>query len=364
MATKCHCYCLGLVMFAATYSINCQSTTITTTNNHTDWKTINTTMTDSMETASTTSAITLTPEGMRQHYELGHFLRKRYSGFLNQTYLRAEVHVRSTDVDRTLMSAEADLAGLFPLPEDKQWQPHLSWQPIPVHTRPTRQDRVLRFPLWNCPRYRELMQETEESASYQKKACDNQVSQSIEVHILISQIVCSQLDPLYFCLCRCSLRSIISPPSKFSRQFLAFPTFQHDTTLAALQMALGVFNNILPPYAGCHIFELYQLHNGSAWVEQWFRNSSTDDPYPLTLPGCTHACPLEKFLELTASIVPIDWHRLCVGEHKSVLVMLAIATLLTFVTLVLIMIYLLKNKKKPRDGYHPVEDQDQEQDTA
>lgn len=31
--------------------------------------------------------------GMRQHYELGSFLRKRYRGFLNESYERREVGV-------------------------------------------------------------------------------------------------------------------------------------------------------------------------------------------------------------------------------------------------------------------------------
>uniref|UniRef100_UPI00358E9D86 lysosomal acid phosphatase isoform X2 n=1 Tax=Myxine glutinosa TaxID=7769 RepID=UPI00358E9D86 len=355
----------------------------------------------------------LTWEGMKQHYELGRFLRERYSGFLNQTYQRAEVHVRSTDVDRTLMSAEADLAGLFPLPADKEWHFGLPWQPIPVHTRPTRQDRVLRFPLWNCPRYEELMRETEESASYQNKTRANQkflafLSNRTGVSDMEIKDVWRIYDTLFcqkthnislpswaqesgvwekmkelsvFNLCSLFgqhgaheksllqggllvsyIRQNITASSRSPHKLKLILLSAHDTTLAAVQMALGVYNNILPPYAGCHILELHQLHNGSAWVEQWFRNSSTEGPYPLTLPGCTHACPLKKFLNLTASVVPIDWHRLCVGEPKSVVVMLAIAILLTFATLVLIGIYLIRNKRKSRNGYHPVVEQDQ--DTA
>lgn len=53
-----------------------------------------------------------------------------------------QVYVRSTDFDRTLMSAEANLAGLFPPNGRQRFNPNISWQPIPVHTVPITEDRV------------------------------------------------------------------------------------------------------------------------------------------------------------------------------------------------------------------------------
>lgn len=53
-----------------------------------------------------------------------------------------QIFIRSTDFDRTLMSAEANLAGLYP-PEGQQiFSPNISWQPIPVHTVPGSVERV------------------------------------------------------------------------------------------------------------------------------------------------------------------------------------------------------------------------------
>jgi hypothetical protein len=51
--------------------------------------------------------------------------------------------VEASDVDRTLMSAEANLAGLYP-PQDpvSVWNPSILWQPIPVHTQPSEYDNV------------------------------------------------------------------------------------------------------------------------------------------------------------------------------------------------------------------------------
>ncbi|MEQ2231940.1 hypothetical protein ILYODFUR_005836 [Ilyodon furcidens] len=108
----------------------------------------------------------LSQDGMRQHYELGQFLRTRYKNFLNESYIRPEILVRSTDFDRTLMSALANLAGLYP-PKDQQiFRPSLKWQPIPVHTVPQSEERLLSFPLGDCPRYKQLMNETEHTAEF------------------------------------------------------------------------------------------------------------------------------------------------------------------------------------------------------
>lgn len=51
-----------------------------------------------------------------------------------------QVYVRSTDFDRTLESAQANLAGLFP--EAAPGRSEAAWRPIPVHTVPVTEDKV------------------------------------------------------------------------------------------------------------------------------------------------------------------------------------------------------------------------------
>jgi len=53
-----------------------------------------------------------------------------------------QVYVRSTDYNRTLMSAYCNLAGLFPPQGSQVWNEKISWQPIPVHTVTKDSDHV------------------------------------------------------------------------------------------------------------------------------------------------------------------------------------------------------------------------------
>lgn len=79
---------------------------------------------------------------MQQHNQWGRYLRDRYLGFLDTHYNKNKVVVRSTDFDRTLMSAYSLLSGLFPPVDYQEWNPKIQWQPIAVHTTSARDDMV------------------------------------------------------------------------------------------------------------------------------------------------------------------------------------------------------------------------------
>lgn len=76
-----------------------------------------------------------------QQFELGQFIRHRYDGYLEKKYSPKELYVTSSDMDRTIMSLESNLAGLFP-PVVNPWNPEIDWQPIPLRTIPKKDDKV------------------------------------------------------------------------------------------------------------------------------------------------------------------------------------------------------------------------------
>lgn len=69
-----------------------------------------------------------------------------------------DIYVRSTDRDRTLMSALSSLAGLYTPKGDQLWNPDLAWVPVPVHTIPHDIDLLLN-PLSACPAFQKMCED-------------------------------------------------------------------------------------------------------------------------------------------------------------------------------------------------------------
>lgn len=92
----------------------------------------------------------LSPTGMQQEFQLGEKFRDRYVKqfhLLPENYSAETMYVRSSDIDRTLISAESVLLGLYPpgtgpSVNGKPALP-LSYQPVPIHTKPRAEDSLL-----------------------------------------------------------------------------------------------------------------------------------------------------------------------------------------------------------------------------
>uniref|UniRef100_A0A8C6AUP0 acid phosphatase n=1 Tax=Monodon monoceros TaxID=40151 RepID=A0A8C6AUP0_MONMO len=275
----------------------------------------------------------LTQLGMEQHYELGQYIRKRYEKFLNKSYKHEQVFVRSTDIDRALMSAMTNLAALFPPEGISVWNPSLPWQPIPVHTVPVSEDRDFIEILPKFTGYHDQDLFGIWSKVYDPLFCEgvhNFTLPSWATEDTMTKLEISELSLLSLygihrqkeksrlqggVLVKEILYHMKSATQPLNHRKLIIYS-AHDTTVSALQMALDVYNGILPPHASCHLTELY-FEKGEYFIEMYYRNETQHEPHPLTLPGCTPSCPLTKFAELVAPVIPQDWSTECaMSNHE------------------------------------------------
>jgi len=77
-------------------------------------------------------------------YRIGTMLRQRYNDFLGLIYHPRDIYAVSTDIDRTKMSLQLMLAGLYPPHIMQLWNPDLLWLAIPIHYVPERVDMLLK----------------------------------------------------------------------------------------------------------------------------------------------------------------------------------------------------------------------------
>ncbi|OMJ94246.1 hypothetical protein SteCoe_2581 [Stentor coeruleus] len=139
----------------------------------------------------------LTREGSMQHYIIGKEFRERYiikKKLINPTLLLPEVYVRSTDLHRTIMSAQAQMMGFFPIgPELSSPFMHFravppfevlginntiaelklkalpyAFQPIPIDVYENVHDYLLLGYSKSCQMMEEYVKDSQESEEYKK----------------------------------------------------------------------------------------------------------------------------------------------------------------------------------------------------
>lgn len=350
----------------------------------------------------------LTITGMHQHYLLGDFLRRRYveTGFLSREYKHTEIQIESSDENRCLMSAYCNLAGLFPPDIDQRFNESIHWQPIPVHTRPAKEDNTLNMGE-NCPRYNKALDEVFHSPEVQKEEQKNkafyawlgektgvdheninniwQIADTLfcekshnftlagwvnnTVYSKLRSLLDYQFELLYYTkeLQRLKggplLGEMIDNMRNKTRKYnpIAAKMFMysaHDTTVASLLSALQVFNDISPPYAAMVILELHQNTTGNYFVRLYYKNSTTNLDFmnSLTIPGCTQSCSLETFIQLTKLVIPTDWLKECgltnqnstgVKFFTAWIIVVVLAVLLVVLLGVSVVMYISYKRNRP-----------------
>ncbi|KAL5258461.1 hypothetical protein ACHWQZ_G009084 [Mnemiopsis leidyi] len=305
----------------------------------------------------------LTPIGMENHLRNGKFFSDRYTDPEQDTYLGldehyryGQVYVRSTDRDRTLMSAESMLAGLFPPKENKLDSPLDVWQPIPVHTVPMSSEPMLDGSPSACEYWAVNTPKTIKQNKEFIGFMENQTEiikdilnvtgikyQSDQWQLFRS--IANTYDTLFCEKCHNmtfkpefvekNLFDLVKPYSDMDWRTYGMMTTKekalsggvllkelksrvaaavdgssdvklvlfsgHDTTLAAILTCLGVYDLKQTPYATVLMLELWEKEDGDH-VIRFLRHHTGQDLIEYTLPGCSEGegCTLEQFYKVNS----------------------------------------------------------------
>ena len=290
----------------------------------------------------------LTGEGMQQEYQRGVELRHRYietAHLLPPNYNTETIYVHSTDFDRTLMSTESLLLGLYPLgtgPKLASGQFALpsGFQPIPIHTIPSEQDNELIRKL-DAKKLKDLKssfvftrpdwkQKTKELQPYfarwsqltgipitsldQLKPIGETLYIYQQHHLALPEGITPDDAKILIATGKWVYGTTFKPQKMgdtFGRPFLAVitPYLQqvtenkttlkfvlftaHDDTILSVLSALHAPLDETPPYASDLTIALYEAGKDD------YRVKMTLNGQPVQIPGCQNGnCTLTQFIEL------------------------------------------------------------------
>ncbi|XP_003378259.1 prostatic acid phosphatase [Trichinella spiralis] len=226
----------------------------------------------------------LTPLGILQQFQLGTFLRQRYEKLIPK-YKSDAIYIRSTDSNRTIMSAMANLAGMFP-PENSQNILNLTWQPIPIHTIPKTLDKVLDVTYSTCPYpdhvfySEEMNSETVRAIMEEKAALFDFLRERtvVSCKFLLFTITATRKSPLFveFFISNPtgpllqSVAEVLMKKAKriYNDQLKYMAYSAHETGIIAFFTSMQIYNtSLIPDFAACIMTELYEEEDGTYTVD-------------------------------------------------------------------------------------------------
>ncbi|CAD5217721.1 unnamed protein product [Bursaphelenchus okinawaensis] len=348
----------------------------------------------------------LTVKGEGQQYELGKLLRQRYDGFLDKKYSPFQIYVRSSDYNRTLASAQANLIGLFPPEDSELFNKQLRWRPIPVHTIPKNEDREL-FDRITCPHA-----DTEEDSVYgsaEVKILEDHNADFLQFlaektglydkqvplrnmwkifdplmaewshrdeHKLpewVNETVRNEIWRLYdmssFYLydspllrrLRCGplfsaivgrMDDVVNGRRDQREKFYAYSA--HDTAVAALLSAFDVTPGVFPEYATMALVELHRINDTDVVKLLYKNHTHSNDVYELDIPSCPGPCTLDRLKQATSNIIPRNWEEECglyqKNEKENILIYAAVAITIFIVLVIIAFVQLMYHRRLQQEN--------------
>ncbi|XP_014616757.1 PREDICTED: venom acid phosphatase Acph-1-like [Polistes canadensis] len=314
----------------------------------------------------------LTNEGKMREYSIGKMLRQRYNDFLGDLYHPKDVYARSTDIDRTKMSLQLVLAGLYP-PSDKQnWNPDLPWLAIPTHYAPERVDNLLRPQA--CPMYEEALEEVRQLKEIRDKSevytdvlkyLTNETGMNVktltaayEIFNLLAAQKAMNLTLPEWCteniykkmedivFLEYEIRSYTATLKRLTggmliRQFIENMNITrnkrenprkiylysgHEINIAAFTRAHDIHIPKLPSYGSTIIVEKLRNIEGKLFIKMLLWTGVSEQLITLKLKNCDEICPIDTYLDIVKDVIPSDddincyWDTISKEELKNLFV--------------------------------------------
>eukprot|EP00708_Paratrimastix_pyriformis_P003003 GAFH01001767.1.p2 GENE.GAFH01001767.1~~GAFH01001767.1.p2 ORF type:complete len:412 (-),score=97.75 GAFH01001767.1:208-1269(-) len=293
----------------------------------------------------------LTATGCKQHQQLGTQFRQRYvnNGFLPSSFDPSLVYVRSTDVPRTKESLQCNLGTFFPTVQPRR---NGGLPVIDIHMMESSAETLLAQSS-HCPKISYLLSQTHSSKAWQDyhatltqlraRLCDiSGIPDSAfpGYTVYTDGVACRLADGLpmpkgmtpadYELLSEVQVRElemewgsdemvtlalglgageIVTNFDEKLKGRLGYKLMfysAHDSTVAPLQFAFGIWRHNFPDFATSIALELYTNATGDAFVRTVYSGREiVPDPCPSPM------CPYDIWRRYVTRIVPADYQKAC-----------------------------------------------------
>ncbi|XP_011864387.1 PREDICTED: venom acid phosphatase Acph-1-like isoform X2 [Vollenhovia emeryi] len=295
----------------------------------------------------------LTNRGKLTEYRIGTMLRQRYNDFLGSIYHPQDIYAISSDSDRTKMSLQLMLAGLYPPDVPQLWNPDLPWLPIPTYYAPKKVDML--FKAKRCPIYKAAFAETKKMKEVRDKIavhenlfkflmektglaieklplnlynlltaqknmnltlpewCTDDVYRQMQEAVVLDYEIRSYTTQLKRLNGGMFIKKFIDNINKRSRKMYVYSG--HEVNIAAFGRAQNISEPKLPDYGSAFLLEKLRDDSGKLYIKIFLWTGTTEKLMPIKLAGCNEVCPLETYLELVRDVIPSDNETTCLWDN-------------------------------------------------
>ncbi|CAK9832975.1 Venom acid phosphatase Acph-1 [Anthophora retusa] len=298
----------------------------------------------------------LTEVGKMREYHLGKLLREMYGKFLENTHRYGDVYGTSTDFQRTKMSLQLVLQGLYSgiasSPNETNWPTMSTKSPVPLIVDstlvpiicPAYQEELRRvkstamFRLL-ISKYKDLFKYLEANTGYNMSSNPTLLTSSIYQYLTTQKSLNIPFPSWATESVQKGIESVAqldytvqSYTPKLKRLFggmlvkkfienmnpkenTATPKIYlysaHEINIASFSKVHGFNEPKIPLYGSAIIVEKLRDIIGTQYIRIYLWTGVTENLITYTIPGCTTLCPYDRYIKLMKYVIPTDEESEC-----------------------------------------------------